>query len=298
MRKLIELQPVAKEISALVGLKNVKHRLFDMVMRDLVEMASPITNNNNNNNNNDKKDEDNLRHIAIMGEPGSCKTTLARLVAKLFLHTGRLSKGKVVYGSRSNMIGCHVGETAIQTKELVLKAIGGVLVIDEVYSFKGDVFAVEAMNTLNQLMSEYAQDLMVIVVGYEEDIRRNIFGLNKGLERRFAGNMFHTKVLTADQLVLVFHDKILKSPWRIEEPKEITEIDFLIRTNSKDFVFGGADMVTLINQARHVACGRVWRDKGDMRLLIKLSDIEKAHKRIKASRKSDDRHASALSMYQ
>ncbi len=124
------------------------------------------------------------RHLVFTGNPGTGKTTVARMVSGIYQAIGLLSQGQLVEVDRSELVAGYLGQTAIKTAEVVAKAIGGVLFIDEAYSLSGDQYGEEAINTLVKEMEDHRDDLVVIVAGYPGPMAVFI-AENPGLTSRF-----------------------------------------------------------------------------------------------------------------
>ena len=145
-------------------------------------------------------------HLVFMGNPGTGKTTVARLLAQIYRAVGVLSKGQLVEVDRSGLVAGYVGQTALKTQEAVQKALGGVLFIDEAYALvnqdSATDFGREAIEVLLKNMEDHRDDLIVIVAGYTNLMEKFIHS-NPGLESRF-NKYFYFEDYTAPQLLEIF----------------------------------------------------------------------------------------------
>ena len=173
------IKDLMDELNGLVGLENVKQEIQSLInlikIRKLREkMKLPAM--------------EMSYHMVFTGSPGTGKTTVARLVAKIYKELGILSEGNLVETDRSGLVAGYVGQTAIKVHEIVEQAIGGILFIDEAYALTNpDVqndFGTEAIDTLVKLMEDHRDNLVIIVAGYTEEMQ-NFLKSNTGLISRF-----------------------------------------------------------------------------------------------------------------
>lgn len=151
------------------------------------------------------------RHLVFVGNPGTGKTTVARLVAGIYKALGLLSKGQLIEVDRSELVAGYVGQTALKTAKVAESAKGGVLFIDEAYSLSGDQYGTEAINTLVKEMEDNRDDLVVIVAGYPRPMEVFI-AENPGLASRFRTTIAFDDY-TDDELVDIFTTMVAKADY-------------------------------------------------------------------------------------
>ena len=194
------------------------------------------------------------RHLVFTGNPGTGKTTVARLVGGIYKAIGLLSKGQLVEVDRSELVAGYLGQTAIKTAEVAAKAYGGVLFIDEAYSLNGDQYGEEAVNTLVKEMEDHRDDLVVIVAGYPEPMS-DFIDNNPGLASRFRTTI-EFEDYTDDELRSIFTSMAAKSDYDLGEGC-LDEFDRLLALQLRDETFGNGRYVRNILEA---AIGRhAWR---------------------------------------
>ena len=179
-------------------------------------------------------------HMVFSGNPGTGKTTVARIMARIYHSLDILSKGQLVEVDRSGLVAGYVGQTALKTQKVIEKAMGGVLFIDEAYALNGkseNDFGQEAIDTILKAMEDHRDDLVVIVAGYTELMDRFIHS-NPGLESRF-NRFLMFEDYTPEQLVAIFKMQCKKGCYVLAEGTEELVRDF-ISEESADDSFGNA----------------------------------------------------------
>ena len=208
-----ELDEAMAELSTLVGLEGVKRQVQIMVNLLQVQQMRAAQG---------LKAADVSKHMVFSGNPGTGKTTVARLLAKIYRALGVLRTGQLVEVDRSGLVRGYVGQTATQTQEVIAQALGGVLFIDEAYALtvgKGENdFGQEAVDTLLKAMEDHRDDLVVIVAGYTELMER-FLDSNPGLRSRF-GTSIHFDDYSADQLLAILHLNLKKQEYQLSEAAE------------------------------------------------------------------------------
>ncbi len=204
------LDDLLKELDSLVGLSQIKKDVRSLI--NLIKVRK-------------LREENGLTvpplslHMVFTGNPGTGKTTVARLLSRLYRSIGILSKGTLLEVDRSGLVAGYVGQTALKTREAVEKARGGILFIDEAYSLApegaGNDFGLEAIGIILKSMEDLRNELVVIVAGYPEPMERFISS-NPGLESRF-GKYFNFEDYNSAELLEIFKSMCEKNQYRADE---------------------------------------------------------------------------------
>ena len=213
-----DIDEVRRELDALVGLKEVKEYVFGLADNVQVQKRRADAG---------MKTASLSMHMIFTGNPGTGKTTIARLVARYLKAIGALRGGQLVEVSRGDLVGRYTGHTAPLTNSVIESALGGVLFIDEAYSlYRGeqDSFGLEAIDTLVKGMEDHRDDLVVILAGYTKEMQQFLTA-NSGLASRFP-NQIEFPDYTADQLLDITVTLASARGYRLDDQCTAPLLDF------------------------------------------------------------------------
>ena len=209
-----------EELNELIGLKTVKHDVEELVslakvrkMREEKGMkAVPMS-----------------LHLVFSGNPGTGKTTVARILGKLYKEIGILETGQMVETDRSGLVAGYVGQTAIKTQKKIQEAMGGVLFIDEAYTLnqKDENFGQEAIDTILKAMEDHRDEFIVIVAGYTQ-LMKEFIESNPGLKSRF-NKFFEFPDYTVDELQQIFELQCDKYQYKLTDEAAAAVREEIIR---------------------------------------------------------------------
>lgn len=204
------INEIFKDLNSLVGLKNVKTMLKDLV--SLIQFKNKAGD--------DIKIKDTNLHMVFLGNPGTGKTTVARMIAEILYNLDYIEQNKLIEVSAKDLIGQYVGQTAPKTMSVIERALGGVLFIDEAYSLaskpgNNSSFNDECIATLIQAMENYRDNLVVIFAGYSKEMDAFLKS-NSGIVSRI-GYTMEFKDYTVNELITIFKSMFEKSGFVIND---------------------------------------------------------------------------------
>lgn len=233
--KTKNIDEIFEELNELVGLNEVKEVLNNLV--DLINFKNKVG---------DKvKVKDTNLHMVFLGNPGTGKTTVARMVAGILYNLNYISQNKLIEVSAKDLVAKYVGQTAPQTMSVVEKALGGVLFIDEAYSLastpgEDNSFNAECVATLIQAMENYRDNLVVIFAGYTKEMQY-FLNSNSGIVSRI-GYTINFADYTEDELISIFKSMTKKAGFSVTD-KAIEKIRNIISEYKDTKNFGNARFI-------------------------------------------------------
>ena len=200
------------------------------------------------------------KHTVLYGPPGTGKTEIAKIIGQMYSKIGILSSQTFKKVTRSDLIAGYLGQTAIKTQKVIESSLGGVLFIDEAYSLadseQRDSFSKECIDTLCEALSQYKDNWLVIIAGYEDEIKQNFFKTNPGLESRFIWR-FTLDAYSPTELFAIFKQKVECGGWKMENmDSNIGERWF--SKNKLAFPFLGRDMEALFTYTKIAHSRRIF----------------------------------------
>ena len=274
-----KIENLKAELNELIGLEGVKREV-----ESLINMVTV----HNLRRQNGLKTVDMSLHMVFSGNPGTGKSMIARMMARIYRSLGVLSKGQLVEVDRSGLVAGYIGQTATKTSEVIQKAKGGVLFIDEAYTLsskKGENdFGQEAIDTLLKAMEDQREDLIVIVAGYD-GLMDEFIHSNPGLESRF-NRYLHFDDYSIDEMMKILDLQLKKGQYQLDDEARAAVRDYIVTANTGSIAFGNARGVRNIFERLLVAqANRLSTEEApdrDRLMTITAADVQ-------AARESDDK---------
>ena len=294
LKALHHIKHELQEIDDMVGLTSLKESLLDQ----LLYFVQGLHLNR----------EHDFKHLVIYGPPGSGKTQTAKLIGQMYANLGILKNKTFRKVTRNDLVAGYLGQTAIKTNKVIQESLGGCLFIDEVYSLgcggggsagEGggggeciDSYSKECVDTLCEALSNHKDDLMVIVAGYEKDVKESFFSMNSGLASRFIWR-FTVEEYTPNELMRIFLQKVQQNDWHMSEELDATTTTTTtsllkwFESHKTDFVYFGRDMELLFTYTKIAHSRRIYGKGHDCRKKLTMKDLNQGYTLF--LKNSDDR---------
>jgi len=286
VKSLHNIKHELREINDMIGLTTFKETLLDQILY----FAQDLHINR----------EHDYKHTVIYGPPGTGKTQVAKLLGTMYSKMGILKNNVFRKVTRNDLVAGYLGQTAIKTKRMIEECLGGCLFIDEVYTLgcgtytsgngdseTHDSFSKECIDTLCEALSDHKDDLMVIIAGYEKDIKEQFFQLNKGLPSRFIWR-FTIDEYNVEELMKIFQQKVDMNDWSIDMSREAMLSWF--QANKGIFPYFGRDIEQLFTYTKIAHGKRIYGKSRELRKKITTEDLEQglAYFKKHGERKKDE----------
>jgi SpoVK/Ycf46/Vps4 family AAA+-type ATPase len=268
LRAIGKIKQELYELDNMIGMEKIKQNVFEQLIYFVQELHI-----------NDVGGD--FKHTVIMGPPGTGKTRVAKIIGRMYSNLGVLKKNIFRKVTRSDLIAGYLGQTAIKTKSVVEECLGGVLFIDEAYSLScednEDIFSKECLDTLCEALSDHKDDLMVIIAGYEDDLKSCFFQKNSGLESRFIWR-FKMEPYSPSELLRIFKSLVIEQGWEVESDKKINDRWF--QDKKEHFNGMGRDVEALITYIKIAHGVRIYGKEKHLRKKISLEDMDNGFKTL------------------
>lgn len=279
--RVLELVKNLRELENMIGMENVKKTIVNQLLLFLQDLNDP----------------DMFLHTVLTGNPGSGKTTLCGILARIYKSLGLLERNDITIADRPSLVGQWLGETAIKTKKVLDSALGGILLIDEAYSLGNeegrDSFSKECIDTINQYLSENNDKLICIIAGYKEDLDKCFFAVNQGLSRRFPWR-FDIDNYTPKDLVRILQLQASKKNWTLDIPH--STLIGVLESNKELFENNGGDTTNFLEKCKVAHAQRVFGTDSPKRVLT-IEDITEGLASLRESKNAKKKSDAPFGMY-
>jgi SpoVK/Ycf46/Vps4 family AAA+-type ATPase len=268
------MKEVLLELNNMVGMESVKKSIVKQIMYFLQGIEV----------------QQDMLHMIITGSPGTGKTSLGIILAKLYYQmgiieskpsinplTGKKENFNFKIYKRSDLIAQYLGHTAIKTQKAIDECIGGVMFLDEAYSLgheeKSDIYTKECLDTINQNLSENKNKFILIIAGYPDQLDKCFFVHNEGLRRRFSFK-YHIDKYSSTELVKILHYKINSQKWILNSSIEDKQIIRLIDDSIELFDNFGGDIESWLLHIKIEHGVRIFGKHPKYRKNIMIADLK------------------------
>lgn len=272
LAKLCNLIPAIEKLDEMIGLDKVKAEIFKIIV---YYIQNPHT--------------DEYLHTVITGPPGVGKTAIAKIYSDIFVRLGILKTDKFIEIKRDDLVGKYLGQTAPRTRDLLESAMGGVVFLDEGYSLgneeKRDSFAKEAIDMINQYLSERKKDFMFVIAGYEDDLEKCFFSFNRGLKRRFS-HWIEISKYEKKELVEIFKSKVKDYGYLLDDTlvKDEKKLLYFFDKNYLRFENFAGDVEKFLNYIKYEQSFRTFQSNETNKIIV-MEDLNSSIEKFKCAAK-------------
>jgi AAA+ superfamily predicted ATPase len=267
MKALHHIKDSLKELNQMIGMQSLKNNIVDQVLYFIQGLHHS------------KDHSGDFMHTVLYGPPGTGKTEIAKMMGKIYSKMGVLKNGVFKKVTRSDLIAGYLGQTALKTKEVIKECLGGVLFIDEAYALgndeKRDSYSKECIDTLCEALSDHKHELIVIIAGYEKELKECFFQYNQGLDSRFTWR-FKTEPFQPEELYQIFLKKVQEYGWSVDSEDKTMSVEWF-QKRMDTFPSYGRDIETLFSKIKIVHSRRVFCKPEKEKKRITGKDLEKGY---------------------
>ena len=253
LRALHNIKEPLIELNNMVGMSGLKQSVLNQLIYYIQDLHK----------------SDDFKHTILCGPPGTGKTEVAKIIGRMYAKAGILRRNIFKKVTRTDLVAGYLGQTAIKTRKVIDECIGGCLFIDEAYSLgDDDVYSKECVDTLCEALSDHKDDLMVIIAGYDDELNRTLFRVNRGLKSRFIWK-FTIDDYSPVEIMRIFEKKVLDAGWSTDC---LTAHWFEKRGTS--FKHFGRDAELLFSHVKICHSNRIFGKDASLRKKITSEDMD------------------------